>query len=76
MGKGLSMKLDIFGRMSLEVKRSGQEWQCFLLGEEGKKRKAREIHIPSSVKDDDVIEYLEDLLHEWATPEKSQITKL
>ena len=70
------MKLNVFGRMDIEVIRRGDAWLCFYLGSEGKKRLAPDIHIPSSISGEQLIGYLEDLLHEWATPQNHKIERL
>ncbi len=62
-----TMKFSVYGR-KLEILRSGEKWKVFLLGSEGRKRVADDIVIPSHLKEDEVKRYLEDLLHEWATP--------
>ncbi len=61
------MQFNIYGR-KIEVLRSGERWESFLLGSEGKKRVADDIFIPSHIKENELECYLEDLLHEWATP--------
>lgn len=65
------MKLDIFGKKEMEVVHHNGEWLAFYLGNEGKKRKAQGIIIPSSLSEQEVVEYIDDLFHELATPEKS-----
>ncbi len=69
------MKLDIYGRI-FEVVRKDQRWFVFILGNEGKKRPADNIFIPSHVVETDVIDYLEDLLHEWASADSQWIKRL
>lgn len=60
------MKFNVFGRY-VEVVRKKDSWLVYYLGSEGKKRIAEDILIPSSVQDDDLVEYLADLCHEWAS---------
>ena len=62
------MRIKVYGR-NLEIVRSDDKWTVFLLGPEGKKRAARDILIPSRLKENQVACYLEDLLHEWARPD-------
>lgn len=66
------MKYQVYGRR-IEVLRTGVDYVVFALGTDGKKRIFNEIFIPSQVREDDVAGYLEDLLHEWATPRNSQV---
>lgn len=67
------MKLDIFGKQEMEVVRRNGEWLAFYCGNEGKKRKAQGVIIPGSLSEREVVEYIDDLFHEWATPEKSSV---
>lgn len=69
------MKLNVFGRC-IEAVRRIDKWNVYYLGNEGKRRMAEDIIIPSSVQEDDLVEYIADLCHEWATPNKSQVTVL
>lgn len=67
------MKLNVFGRY-VEVVRNEEKWIVYYLGSEGKKRVAEDVVIPSTVHEDDLVEYIADLCHEWATPNKSEVT--
>ena len=66
------MILNAYGKI-IEVIRSEDKWQVFYVGPEGKKRDARGIFIPSHISQEEVIPYLEDLLHEAATPKNPHI---
>jgi hypothetical protein len=61
------MKLDAYGKR-LEVNKENNQWIIYELGE-GKKTQSKDIYIPESYSQDQVIQFLEDLLHERATPE-------
>lgn len=67
------MKLDLFGKKEMEVIRRNGEWLAFYCGSEGKKRKADEVVIPGSLSELEVVEYIDDLFHEWATPSNSTV---
>ncbi len=69
------MKLIVYGR-KIEIVRSGDNWKVFYLGSEGKKRLAEDITIPSTVVENDLIEYVSDLFHESAKPGQNKITIL
>lgn len=69
------MKFDVFGRV-VEVLRAGDRWSAYYLGGEGKRRPARDIVIPSDLDEPEIRRYLDDLCHEWATPENPQVTPL
>ncbi len=67
------MRLDVFGK-SVEVVKRDNQWRTFYLGNEGKKRAATDITIPSSVPESDVVAYVADLCHEWATSAHPSVT--
>lgn len=67
------MKLDVFGKKELEVVRREGEWLAFYCGNDGKKRRAYEIVIPNSLSEQEVVGYIADLFHEWATPSISEV---
>ncbi len=70
------MRFDLFGRKKVDIIQSDMKWKVFILGADGKRREANDIIIPSTVKEDQLIEYLDDLLHEWATNKNNKIYKL
>jgi len=57
------MKFNVYGR-KMEVLRSNDKWEIFFIGDEGKKRPAQDIFIPSDIRQKDLKYYLEDMLHE------------
>ena len=66
------MKLNVYGR-KIEIIRKQSQWTVFYLGNEGKKRTAYDIIIPEELKENEIENYIEDLLHEWATPLNNKI---
>ena len=64
------MKINAYGKI-IEIVRGDDKWHVYYLGSEGKKRYANDIVIPSSLKQCDLINYLEDLFHESASPGNS-----
>jgi len=44
------MKLDIYGKMEVEVSKSANKWIAYRLGEDGKKRKLHDVIIPTDIK--------------------------
>lgn len=69
------MKLNAYGR-KIEIVKSGEKWKVFFLGEEGRKRIADDIIVPSDLKRRDLKNYIEDLLHEWATAKNNQVMEI
>jgi len=47
---GVEMKLDIYGKMEVEVSKSANKWIAYRLGEDGKKRKLHDVIIPTDIK--------------------------
>ena len=66
------MKLNAYGR-KIEIVRISDKWVAYYLGNEGKKRSAHDIIIPEELGENEMKKYLEDLLHEWATPSNNKI---
>ena len=60
------MIIDLYGREIEVVRRKGY-WMVFIRGAEGKKRLAQDITIPSDVAEAELVEYLSDIYHEYAT---------
>ncbi|MCW7489579.1 hypothetical protein EHQ94_02185 [Leptospira meyeri] len=54
-------------RKKIIVEREKERWIVFYSGNDGKRRVAEDICIPSEVKKENLLQYLEDLLHEWAS---------
>ena len=69
------MKFNVFGK-NIEIKHRNSEWIVFYLGNEGKKRLAEDIFVPSDISENQLIDYLSDLCHEWARPNHSEVKKL
>jgi len=60
------MRVNAYGRI-VEIIRTDNSWRVFYIGGEGKKRLAEDIIIPPEIEESNLIAYLEDLLHEWAS---------
>jgi hypothetical protein len=69
------MKLNVYSRI-IEVIRKEERWTVYYLGNEGKKRIADDIALPSTLKEEELLEYIADLCHEWATPDNSEVRRL
>ena len=69
------MKLSVYGRR-IEITKYCEKWVVFYLGNEGKKRTAYDIIIPQELKESEIKSYIEDLLHEWATPSNNKIVEI
>ncbi len=60
------MKLNVYGR-PVEVLCTAGEWRVFYLGNEGKKRIAQDIMLPKGLSESEVLGFISDLCHEWAS---------
>lgn len=69
------MKLNVFGKNIEAIKRDSQ-WKVFYLGNEGKKRLAGDILIPSDIGEEELVGYLADLCHEWARPNHNDVVNV
>ena len=69
------MLLDVYGRRVL-VRRERDAWCAYYPGNEGKRRLAGDITIPSDLAAGEVIRFVADLCHEWATPARSRVRRL
>lgn len=69
------MRVDVFGRMAHLV-RTEEGWRLFLLGNESKKRLVQEFAAPPSMSEAEVLDYLDDLYHEWASESHPRVMKI
>ena len=66
------MKVDALGRV-LVVLKENEEWKVMEHGSESKHRVVRDIVIPASTKEDEIVDYLSDLLFGYATERHSTV---
>ncbi|MBT3581392.1 hypothetical protein HOG75_00450 [bacterium] len=69
------LKFNAFGRIML-VERVQERWIVFWAGNEGKKRLAEDIILPSDLHEDEIAKFLTDILHEEATPERDEVIRI
>ena len=69
------MEFEIFGRRII-VERDGAEWVAFDPGDDGKRRRARDIFIPRHITESELAQYLADLCHESASPSRPDVKRL
>ena len=68
------LRFDVFGRR-IDVEATSEGWSAYLPGNDGKRRPAN-IVIPSGLTGDGIAQYLDDLFHEAATPERPKVRLL
>ena len=69
------LRFDVYGTL-VGIERVADRWRVFYIGAEGKHRLAEDILIPPSVNESDLVEYLADLRHEWATPKHPGVRRV
>jgi hypothetical protein len=67
-----SITLNAFGRI-LKIVRSAERWQVLLLSADGKSRPTADIVVPAHLTLAEIPPYVDDLLHESATPENPSV---
>ena len=70
-----TLRFDVFGKDVLIVQKD-DGWETFYLGNEGKRRVARDITVPPSISESEMIQYLDDLCHEWATARNNSVRRV
>ena len=66
------MIIDIFGKEAEVISRNS-EWIVFYRGNEGKRRLAHDIIIPSNIDEADLVTYLFDIFHEDSTDRNPEV---
>ncbi len=64
------MKFDVYGRFFIEVTRESGRWIAHRI-DQGRRSKMHELAIPGEAQADDIPRWLEDLLHEYALPNRT-----
>jgi hypothetical protein len=67
-------RFDVFGRR-MAIARSEGAWVAYLIGAEGKRRRAA-FEIPDFVRADELAQYLDDIFHEDASPQRPCVVQL
>ena len=70
-----AIKFEVFGREVL-VSKTEEGWLAFYTGNEGKRRLARDIIIPDNLEESNLLQYLDDLCHEWATDRNNSVKRV
>lgn len=73
-GGGPTMEFDVYGYRVI-VERHGDRWVSFEPGDDGKRR-ASWFEIPPDLPEADLEQYLADLFHEGARPDRSEVKRL
>jgi hypothetical protein len=65
-----AMKYDIYGRFFVEVTRESDRWVVYRI-DQGRRLRKNDLVIPAEAEVDDLPRWLEDLLHEYALPDRT-----
>lgn len=68
------IRLDVYGKPML-AERTTAGWQLYEPGADGKRR-ALNVVVPDFVTDDELVQYLDDLFHEAATPRHPSVRRI
>lgn len=71
----IHIKLNVYGKM-VSAQKTEQGWKVFFLGDDGRRRPATDLIIPSYITEEEIEGYLSDMCHEWATNKNSDVYKL
>ena len=71
MASTMRYRFNVFGRI-IAIERVGDEWVCYLTGNDGKRRPAA-LAIPSDLPHAELAQYLYDIYHEDATPTNGDV---
>ena len=67
--------LDVFGRKMM-IQKSATGWQIFYMSADGKRRPADDIMVPDFVTETELVEFISDLCHEWATEKHPGVRRI
>ena len=70
-----SIRFDVFGRDIVIVGMDGS-WRAFYPGNDGKRRPAKDLPLPPDITESELIRYLDDLCHEWATEQHPKVRRI
>ena len=70
-----SIRLNVFARQVIAVK-SEDGWQLFYSSADGKRRPADDLIVPPFIAESEIVSYLEDLCHEWASYKHPGVRRL
>jgi hypothetical protein len=64
------MKFDIYGRFFVEVTRESGRWTVYRI-DQGRRQRMEDLVLADDVHAEDIPHALEDLLHEYASPDRT-----
>jgi hypothetical protein len=67
-------RFDVFGKIMC-AERTDSGWRLLVLGTDGK-RSPSDVVIPSFISEDELAQYLDDIFHELASPERPSVRRI
>jgi hypothetical protein len=67
-------RFDVFGKIMC-AERTDSGWRLLVLGTDGK-RSPSDVVIPSFISEEELAQYLDDIFHEWASPERPSVRRI
>lgn len=61
------MRFDIYGRFQLEVRRENDSWEVYR-HELGKRARVVDVVVPSTLAEEEIATWLDDIYHEYSGP--------
>lgn len=69
------IELNVYGKIII-ARQSLEGWGLRYKGKDGKSRPAHDLIVPDFIREEDLIGYLSDLCHEWATDKFPTVYRL
>jgi hypothetical protein len=69
------LKFSVYGKI-LAAQRTEYAWRLFYAGDEGKMRPADDLVAPEFITEDQLIIFLSDICHEWASEKYPDVYKI
>ncbi|WP_447598596.1 DUF7661 family protein [Nitrospira sp. Nam80] len=66
---------DVFGKR-IQAMRAHSGWELFEIGNEGKQRRFGGAIVPPDLSEDQLLSFLDDLFHQYATPIRSRVRRI
>lgn len=68
------LRFNVFGRIVV-IQREGAKWEAYAVGSDGKRSPAAFV-VPDFVEEDELEQYLFDLVHESAAPSNGDVRRI
>jgi hypothetical protein len=69
------IRFDVFGQR-MAVRRRDGAWKLYALSDDGKRLGVTDALIPSDLEESELLTWLADIYHEWASPQHPDVTRL